>query len=844
MKIILLDWSATYFEFKKISMIVMKFGGSSVASADAIRQVIKVVEARTQESSVCVVVSAMGGVTDMLLRAAKEASEGKESYKEILELLELRHLEAIRALVPARDQGKLAASIKFKFTELENVLYGLFLIRELSKRSLDFILAFGERLSATLIASAFTAHDLAADFLDAREIIVTDEGFGSAIVDKKESFERIVAHFQGVQSIQVVTGFVAGSKNGHTTTLGRGGSDYTASLLGAALKAERIEIFTDVSGVLSADPRKVPDAHPIPVLSYEEAMEMSHFGAKVIYPPTMQPAMDAGIPLMVKNTFKPQEEGTIVNAEGSSTLKKAVKGISSIDDVCLINVKGSGLVGVSGVAARIFNALAQNQVNIILITQASSEHAITVAVRPEDAKKAALAIDETFGLEITQGKVSAAKIDENHSIIAVVGDHMRQIPGLAGQVFSALGRNGINIRAIAQGSSERNISSVIEKRHEAKALRVLHDAFFLGELKTVPLFLAGPGMIGSKVLEMLHQQLDYLKKKYRLDFRLVGISRSSSYCIDPKGIDMAGWLQHFDQNKTEGSITDFCDRMIELDLANSIFVDCSSSEQIAEQYQRILTSSISIATPNKKAASSSTAYFKKLHETARAAHAKYHYETNVGAGLPMIHTIRDLINTGDEVQRIEGVFSGTLSYLFNSFDGSMPFSSLVAEARKRGFTEPDPRDDLNGMDMARKILILAREAGFEMELSDIQVESLVPDSAATVQGVDAFLEILSQDDSSMLSRYEEAQKKGLKLCYLASFDGKKAKVGLQSLDASHPFFGLQAMDNIMAVYSNHYDETPLVVRGPGAGAFVTAGGVIADILRIADSTAVLNHGAV
>lgn len=822
-------------------MIIMKFGGSSVENAEAIRQVMKVVESRLKEQPASVVVSAFRGVTDMLHQSASDASMGLERYKDAVEQLELKHIEAIKALLPAKDQGAVAAEVKFKLNELENVLYGLFLIRELSKRSLDFVLGFGERLSARIISAAFTAHGIPADFVDARSLILTDENFGSAVVDKEESYKRIENHFKQAQKLQVVTGFVAGSKNGHSTTLGRGGSDYTASLLGAALRADRIEIFTDVSGVLSADPRKVESAHPIPVLSYEEAMELSHFGAKVIYPPTMQPAMERAIPMVVKNTFRPDDEGTLVRINQADDPVRSIKGISAIDDVCLINVKGPGLVGVSGVAARIFNALAQASINIILITQASSEHAITVAVKPEDSQKAAEVIDKAFGLEISQGKVSSAKIDESMSIVAVVGDHMRQIPGLAGQVFSALGRNGINIRAIAQGSSERNISSVIERKHEKKALRVLHDAFFLGDLKTINLYLAGPGMIGSRVLEMLHQQQDYLKSKYKLQFRLIGVARSKSFVIQEEGISFENWKAQLHEAGTTGSINDFIEKIKSADLANSIFVDCSSSQLIADLYADILSASISIATPNKKAASSPLSYFRKLHDIARKKHVKYNYETNVGAGLPMIHTIRDLIATGDEIQQIEGVFSGTLSYLFNTFTEEVSFSSLIEDAKEKGFTEPDPRDDLNGMDMGRKILILAREAGFELEMSDVDVESLVPEEAQKADSVEAFMEIMKKYDQHMKTRFIEAKKNGKGLCYIARFDGHKATVKLESIDATHPFFELQAMDNIMAVYSKHYNQTPLVVRGPGAGVDVTAGGVIADILRISESSAMLNQ---
>lgn len=823
-------------------MIVMKFGGSSVENAEAIRQVITVVKQRVAEKNkVAVVVSALRYVTDALQECAHKAELGDDSYKATLLDLEERHLVTAKILIKVKDQGSVAATLKVKFNELENVLQGIYLIRELSARTKDFVLSFGERLSAFLIAAAFNAEGLNASYLDARKVIITDEKFGSATILKEETYQNIKAYFDSAKNIQVVTGFVSGSKKGRTTTLGRGGSDYTASILGAALKAERIEIFTDVSGVLSADPRKVKSAHPIPVLTYEEAMELSHFGAKVIYPPTMQPAMDAGVPILVKNTFAPNDMGTLVSVQSDVNNQKIVKGISAIDHISLLNVKGSGLIGVSGVAARIFNALAVAQVNIILITQASSEHAITLAVHPIDSERAADAINEAFATEIGQGNVSPVSIDNNMSVIAVVGDKMRHIPGLAGSVFSALGRNGVNIRAIAQGSSERNISSVIETKHVAKALRVLHDAFFLSDVKTVHLFLAGPGLIGKTVLSLLQSQEAYLLKKYRIQFKLVGIAKSAKFLIDENGIELNEWTNRLKNEATTGKVSAFVKDMFTQDLANSIFVDCSSSQVIAELYQSILEKSISIATPNKKAASSSYTYFNKLKEIAIRTNARFNYETNVGAGLPMIHTVRDLLNTGDDINRIEGVFSGTLSYLFNNYDGSKAFSELVKEAQKLGYTEPDPRDDLNGMDMARKILILAREAGYKMELGDIEVDSLVPESSAKMATIDTFFKDFAQYDDSMKSRLEKAKNEGKKLCYIASFDGNTAKVKLEMIASDHPFYSLKAMDNILAVYSSHYDETPLVVRGPGAGAKVTAAGVIADILRIADSSALLQH---
>jgi aspartokinase/homoserine dehydrogenase 1 len=713
----------------------------------------------------------------------------------------------------------------------------------MTPKTRDFIVGFGERLSAKILTHLVASHDIPSQFTDARALIITDAKFGNARVNLPVTYNKIQSYFNSIEEskVFVVTGFIASTKKNLSTTLGRGGSDYTAALIGAALNTELIEIWTDVSGLMTANPVKVERAFPIAELSYEEAMELSHFGAKVIYPPTLIPALKAQIPIIIKNTFDPKQPGTSIRKEITPT-NNLIKGLSSIDNVTMLTVKGSGMIGVSGIAARIFSSLAKADVNIIMITQASSEHTVSIVVLPHQANRAKNAIYSEFEEELQGQEIDDVDVEENLSVIAIVGDNMRNIPGIAGRVFRALGRNGINIRAIAQGSSERNISFVVSNRDETKAINTLHDAFFMAGVKTVNLYVVGVGLIGGTLLRMIEEQLQVFFDEYKIEFSLRGVANSSKMLIEENGIPLSKWQ---DLLKEKGSATDlsgYIEQMKSHNFPNSIFIDCTASREVSDVYPEILSSSISVVTPNKIANSGAYEYYKKLHDIADHQNVAFKYETNAGAGLPIISTIHELVSTGDHVNRIEGVFSGTLSFIFNKYTKGKKFSEIVREAREKGYTEPDPREDLNGQDVARKLLILAREAGFQLEPEDIAVESLVPDAAQNGADIDEFFNILEKHDDHFESLRSSAESNGKKLCYIARFSDGHGEVKLEQISPEHPFFGLDGSDNIMALYTRYYKESPMVIKGPGAGANVTSGGIVADILRVVSTKAASNAG--
>jgi aspartokinase/homoserine dehydrogenase 1 len=615
--------------------------------------------------------------------------------------------------------------------------------------------------------------------------------------------------------------------------LGRGGSDYTAAILASVLNAKEIGIWTDVDGVLTADPRKVKNTFPIKNLSYEEAMELSHFGAKVIYPPTMQPALNKGIPVRIRNTFNPKFEGTLIGSKGDGS-GYLIKGISSIDTISLIGINGSGMVGVAGTSQRIFGALAAKNINVILITQASSEHSLCIAVLPAYALAAQKAIEQEFRYEIKEGLVNKPEIESSMSIIAVVGENMRRTPGISGKVFNSLGRNGINISAIAQGSSERNISVVISKQDEAKALNVLHDAFFLSSVKTANIFLIGPGKVGTTVIEQINQQQNYLKKEYGLRLKMVGLANSKNMFFNPDGISTAGWKDKLLNSGLKTDLSAFIKEMVRLNLSNSIFVDCTASKEVVKKYEEIFKANISIVTPNKVANSSAFSKYVELKELALKHNVKFAYETNVGAGLPIIGTLKDLVSSGDKILKIEGILSGTLSYIFNSFDENKKFSEIVLEAKQKGFTEPDPREDLKGTDVARKLLILAREIGIPLELNQMKVENIVPKELMAIKSTEEFMHRLKEYDSYFEKKRAAAEKKRKKLCYVAELKSNSAKVTLTEVGKEHPFYSLDGSDNILSVRTVNCGSRPIVVKGPGAGVEVTAAGVFADVIRISN----------
>jgi len=822
-------------------MRVLKFGGSSVGTPGSIRKVLTIIKKKQNQGKIAVVVSAFSGVTNLLIEAAILASAGDEKAQQILEELDKRHLDAIRELLPVQKQSDAITRFKLRFNELEDVIHGVSLTQELTEKTKDFIVGFGEKFSADIISQCLESEGIRSEFVDAGKLIKTDDNFGEARVLTVPTFNKIRSFFKERDTVCVVTGFVSSTMKGVSTTLGRGGSDYTASIIAAALSAEEIEIWTDVDGLMTADPRKVKRAFTIPDASYEEAMELSHFGARVIYPPTLQPALQAGIPISIKNTFNPGARGTLIKKE-SSLNGGLIKGISSIDEVALITIRGSGMIGVSGIAARLFATLARRKINIILITQASSEHTVTLAVLPGMAVKAEEAIRTEFSLELEDKVIDEILVEKNLSIIAIVGDHMRNIPGIAGRVFSALGRNGINITAIAQGSSERNISFVVSKKDEAKAMNTLHDAFFLAGVKTVNLYLVGVGLIGGTLLELLKNQIHVLYSDYQIDIKLRAVANSKKMLIRPDGIAINKWKDELIKNGRETDPGSFIRQMKELNLPNSIFIDCTAGMEISKLYPEILKSSISVVTPNKLANSSSQENFEYLHELADKHNVAFRYETNVGAGLPIVATIHELVTTGDRVDRIEGVLSGTLSYIFNRFDGQTPFCKIVREAREKGYTEPDPREDLNGHDVGRKLLILARIAGYKLEFEDIEIQNLVPAGAGKADNIESFFNKLEQHDSEFEELRKGAESKGKQLCYIAKFENGKGTVKLEEIGPEHPFYGLSGSDNILALYTDHYRESPMVIKGPGAGAFVTAGGIIADILRVTNTKVYSNAG--
>lgn len=809
-------------------MKVLKFGGSSVSTPERIKSVIEIAKPYLS-GDVAIVFSAFGGVTDQLIQISKLALEGNQEYKTKLEEIQKRHLDAVRTLIGVQKQSSILAQVKIKINELEDVLHGVYLVKERTSRTLDYVMSFGERLSSYIIAEAMKNENLNVEYLDARQVIRTDNNFGHAKVDFEITNKLIQDHFKNHQDVQIVTGFIATSETGETTTLGRSGSDYTAAILAGGLHATDLEIWTDVDGMMTADPRLVKKAFTVPQMSYEEAMELSHFGAKVIFPATMQPAMINRIPIWIKNTFNPKFKGTVIHSE--STNGKLIKGISSMNGVSLLNIQGSGLLGVVGVSMRLFRALAAEKINVILISQASSEHSICIAVESQHARYAKTAIEREFQYEIRSEEIDEVQVEGDHSIVAVVGDGMKHMPGTSGRMFSALGKNGVNVSAIAQGSSERNISAVVKQADVAKALNALHEAFFLSDRKVLNAFLVGTGLIGNSLIEMVREQFGKLAGQNLLEVNIVAVANSKKMLFRDEGLNLKTCVAEMKQNGETMNMSAFTAKMAGLNLSNSIFVDCTSSEEVTEYYEEILSANISIVTPNKKANSGSQEKYHKLRQTAFKRGVKFLYETNVGAGLPVINTMNDLLLSGDKVISIEAVLSGTLNYIFSSFNEGMKFSDVVKAAKEKGYTEPDPRDDLSGKDVARKILILARDAGHELELNDIHVQSLVPESLNSLT-TDQFLTALKDHDCTFEKMRQDAASKKQKLRYKAVLKNGKVDVQLGSVTEDHPFYSLSGSDNIILFTTERYHERPMVIRGPGAGATVTAAGVFADIIRI------------
>lgn len=813
-------------------MQVLKFGGSSVANAKNINSVVAIIQqAVKNDDKIVIVLSALGGITDGLLEAATFASNGDISYKEKLHLIEQRHLNTVKDLIPIDQQSSVLSRVKKRFNEIEDTCNGVFLLKELSLRTKDSIISNGELLSSQIFAAKLKSLGLNNTWKDARELIITDSQFGTANVDFISTNKNIQSFFFSLDtSIAIIPGFIASDKKGITTTLGRGGSDYTAAIIAAALDASVVEIWTDVSGMMTADPRLVSNAKIIQQISYQEAMELSHFGAKVIYPPTIQPVMNKRIPVWIKNTFAPQDAGTLIE-NVSSKNGGSIRGISSINNLALLSLEGSGMIGIPGFSKRLFEALSNEKINVILITQSSSEHSICVGIEELNAEKAKEVVDKAFAYEIEIKKVEPLIVEKKLAIVALVGDNMKNHPGISGKMFGVLGRNGINIRAIAQGSSERNISAVIAIHDVKKAINVLHEEFFETTYKQVNLFISGTGNVGSRLLAQLQQQLQYLHDHLRLQLRIAGIANSKKMFFNDEGIDLSKWKELL-QTGDEMNMKKFISIIQKKNLRNSVFIDVTANDDVAKSYPHFLQKSISVVACNKVACSSSYEYYKSLKDLAREFNALFLFETNVGAGLPVIGTLNDLLRSGDKVNRIEAVLSGTLNFVFNNYTGEKSFAEVVRQAQAEGYTEPDPRLDLSGTDVMRKIMILARETGEKIEMEDISNNSFMPESC--MQGdVENFYKQMEKYEDHFKKLVDEAKLAGKKLKFVAKYENGKASVGLQHIDPQHDFYHLYGKDNAVLFYTNRYIEQPLVVKGAGAGAEVTASGVFADIIRAA-----------
>ena len=825
--------------FKKVYQVkVLKFGGTSMGSAESIRQVVAIIQEQrrmayqaNKDGGLAVVASAMSGVTNQLLQMASQAEQGAE-FEQSLQQLQERHFQVVYALLETRHQNQALMELKLLVNELETILHGIRALRELSARTADLVMSFGERLSTTLLSHILRQYEPDVTYVDAREWIKTDSHFGNARVYTERSYALICkAVNQHPATLFCITGFIGSDEQGHTTTLGRGGSDYTAALVGAAIHAEEIQIWTDVDGFMTADPRIVKKAFPLEEISYTEAMELSYFGAKVIYPPTLIPVILQKIPVVIRNTFHPEFPGTVIRekAKRNGTL---IRGISSINHISLINIQGSGMVGKSGVSGRLFALFARENINIILITQASSEHSITIAVTPAHAEKARKLIEQEFELELATRKMEPPEVEHDLSILAIVGENMRQTKGLSGKLFSALGRNGINVVAIAQGSSEYNISVVVKQHDLSKALNAVHDAFFIRTKKTLHVFYLGTGNIGRTLLRQIAEHEDYLLEHRSLKIKVVAITNTRRMVFDEEGIPLKCWENYLQEHGEPASLDKFIQRMQSMNLPNSVFIDNSASAEVVKHYEDIFTSSISIVTCNKIGNSSEYSLYKRFKDAVKKYGVDFFYETNVGAGLPIISTLHDLLVSGDKILKIEAILSGTISYIFNAFKGDRHFYEIVREAQAKGYTEPDPRDDLSGLDFMRKMLILARDSGYAVEMQDVEMEPILPESCLKAPSVEAFYEALRQEDAHFEAMKKKAEAEGKVLRYIGVMDQGKVSIKLHAIDASHPFYFLTGSDNIIAFTTPRYRDCPLVVKGPGAGAEVTAAGVFADLVKV------------
>ena len=783
-------------------MKILKFGGTSVGSEKAIRKVSEIVS--RQEQQVVIITSAIGGVTDQLVKIGELAAKADDRYEILLSKLVTLHKELYLSLTGKNPDENFHQII----IELKEISKGIELIKELTPRSFDYILSIGERLSSLIIHDFFKSMGQDIQLSDSRSIIKTDDNFGNANVNFQETNLRIKKAQKSFTKINLFPGFIASNNDSVTTTLGRGGSDYTAAILAAALDVDEFEIWTDVDGLMTADPRIVKNSKVIEHVSYEEAMELSHFGAKVIYPPSIHPALSKGIPIRIKNTFNPDHHGTLITKEWDEN-KELIRGISSIKSVSLVTLSGSSMVGIPRFSSRLFKALSLAKINVILITQSSSEHSISVSIDTKDAKKAELVLTDEFSESIRSKKIDPIEVENDLSILALVGSNMRNQVGVSGQMFNVLGKNGVSIKAIAQGSSERNISAVINQTDLDKALNVLHESFFQFVTRRINLFIIGTGNVGKAFIDQLAKQFSFLKKSHQLNIKIIGVANSRKMKFNEDGIKLSEWSTALDSGQTF-SKQGFLDNMYAMNLRNSIFIDITASDSIASLYQQVLQKSISVVTPNKIAATGSYSDYLALKASSKKFGSKFFFETNVCAGLPVISTLNDLVRSGDQINQIDAVLSGTLVFLFNEYDGSSKFVDVIKKAKELGYTEPDPRLDLFGSDVKRKILILIRESGYQFEYDDISLESFLPKSCLKTSSLEEFYAQVENEEEHFLNLYKSAQSNNARLKVVATFKNGKGSVKLKAIDSNHPFYNLDGKDNIVLFYTNRYKEQPMV----------------------------------
>ena len=812
-------------------MKVLKFGGTSVGSSENINKVIKIVNNASENDAVVVVVSAVGGITDKLMNASSKAISKDLDYKSDFNTLKQQHIEIIDALLTGASLENTKDIILEKLSELEKLLDGIYLINELSPQTTDKLLSFGELMSSLIIFEAMQQEGLNVQLKNSQNLIVTDSNFTNAAVQFEETNANITSYFaHNDKLITILPGFIAKSEDGEITTLGRGGSDYTAAIVASALNANSLEIWTDVSGMFTTNPKLVKQAKPIQKLSYYEAIELSHFGAKVLYPPTVLPVLSKNIPILIKNTMAPDEDGTLITKNVENGSANPIKGISNVNGISLLTLQGNGMVGIPGFSKRLFETLAHEKINVIITTQASSEHSICVGVADKDAKLAKLILDKEFENEISLLKIDPLVLEQHLSIVAVIGDRMKNHQGISGNMFSTLGKNNVNIRAIAQGASERNITAVIAEKDVKKALNCLHESFFEVETKQLNLFVIGVGNVGSSLLSQIEKQTSYIQNILKLKINIVGLSNSKHMAFDVSGIELSSWQDVLSKGQKTDSIA-FFEKTKALNLRNSICVDVTASAIVAKTYAHYLKESIAVIACNKIACSANFEQYINLKDLSRKYNVPFLFETNVGAGLPVIDTLNHLIASGDRIHSIQAVLSGSLNFIFNNFNSSTTFHDVVKQAQKEGYTEPDPRIDLSGTDVARKLLILARESGYSLDMSDVSNESFLPSGALEAHSVDAFYELIKSKDDAFKTLLTSALDNDAQLKYVASFKDGKANVGLKEIPAGHPFYNLEGKDNIVMFYTDRYNDQPLIIKGAGAGSEVTASGLFADIIR-------------